>query len=146
MTGRRFLFRLPKGADIHESLYAFCRQEGVRRAWVSVIGATTRTRLGYYDQRRRRYFDREFRGALEILSCTGNVSLKEGEPFAHLHAILGDGKYRVLGGHLFASEVFAAEVSVEEIPGPALRRVPDPETGLALWKSSLSPKKKQKSR
>ena len=133
-AGRSFVFRLPKGADIGESLTAFCLKKGVRRAWLTLIGATTKARLGYYDQRRRRYCDKEFRGEMEILSASGNVSLKDGKPFAHIHATLGDAKYRVWGGHLLASEVFAAEAWLQELPGPALVRLPDPETGLALWK------------
>lgn len=131
--GRSFLFRLPKGSDIGVEVAAACRRAKVRCAWVQAIGATTKARLGYYDQRRRRYFEKEFRGEMEILHCVGNVSLKDGVPFAHLHAALGDGKYRVWGGHLFASEVFAAEVLIQELRGPAPVRLPDPATGLSLW-------------
>ena len=133
-AGRCFLFRLPKGSDIHERLAAFCRRNNVRCAAVTIIGATEEVRLGYYDLRRRKYFNRAFKGAMEILSCLGNVSLKEGEPFAHLHAVMGDSKLRVRGGHLFpGSKLFAAEVYLRELRGQELARRPDPQTGLALW-------------
>jgi len=131
--GRSFLFRLPKGADIHERLAAFCRRNKIHCAAVTIIGATLEARLGYYDQRRRKYFSRVLKGDREILSCLGNITLKDGQPFAHLHAVMGDSKLRVLGGHLFpGSKLFAAEVYLRELRGRLVRR-PDPETGLALW-------------
>ncbi|MFA6028709.1 MAG: DUF296 domain-containing protein [Elusimicrobiota bacterium] len=133
-SGRSFLFRLPKGSDIGIEVAAACRRAKVRCAWVQAIGATVKARLGYYDQRRRRYSEKEFRGEMEILHCSGNVSFKDGVPFAHLHAALADAKYRVWGGHLFASEVFAAEVWLQELRGPAPVRLSDPKTGLALWR------------
>ena len=89
--------------------------------------------LGTYDPRKGKYLQKTLKGDLEILSCTGNVSLKEGQPFAHLHAVMGDKRLRAFGGHLFASKVFAAEVFLTEPRGPALVRQPDPDTGLALW-------------
>jgi len=132
--GRCFLFRLAKGADIHERLNAFCRRNKVRCAAITVIGATEEVRLGYYDQNRRKYFNRAFKGDMEILSCVGNLTLKDGEPFAHLHAVMGDSKLRVRGGHLFpGSKVFAAEVYLHELRGRELVRRPDLQTGLALW-------------
>jgi hypothetical protein len=131
--GRAFLFRIPKGSDLQERIAAFCRKHRVATAAVSAIGATDSVTLGYYDQRKGRYFQKTLKGDLEILSCSGNVSLKEGQPFAHLHAVMGDAKLRVSGGHLFASKVFAAEVFLSELKGPALVRRPDLQTGLALW-------------
>lgn len=89
--------------------------------------------LGYFDQRKGAYVQKTFLGDLEILSCSGNISLKEGRPFPHLHAVMGDKRLRAFGGHLFASKVFAAEVFLREVGGPPLARLPDPETGLALW-------------
>lgn len=102
---------------------------------MSVIGATSLATIGYYDQATHQYHKKAFRGEMEIVSCLGNVSLKEGKAFLHLHAVLGDTKLRCWGGHLFpGSMVFAAEASIQELKGPRLERVPDPGTGLALWR------------
>ncbi|MBI3298998.1 MAG: DNA-binding protein [Elusimicrobia bacterium] len=135
MPTRRFLFSLPLGSDIHERVTAFCVENKVRKGWISIIGAVDEAKLGYYDQARHRYHDRVFKEDLEIVSCQGNVSLKEGKPFLHLHAALGDTELRTWSGHLFpGSRVFAAEVCIQEVGGAPLARLPDASTGLALWK------------
>lgn len=133
--GRAFLFRMKQGSDILESLTAFCEREKVKAAAISVIGATSEVTVGYYDQVRHEYHRKTFRQEMEILSCLGNASLKEGKPFLHLHAAMGDVELRVWGGHLFpGSKVFAAEAHVQELDGPERARFPDAATGLALWK------------
>lgn len=133
-AARAHLFRLPKGSDILEALTDYCRRRRIRLAAVQLIGATSKVCFGYYDQRRRVYVKRTFRQEMEILSGAGNVSLKDGRPFLHLHVVMGDVRLKAWGGHLFpGSEVFAAEALITELDGPALERSPDPETGLALW-------------
>ena len=131
--GRHFLLRLPGGCDILGFLTEFCAVKKVRCAAVSLIGATYEATIGYYDQVKHAYARTTYRQEMEIVSCTGNVSLKDGKPFLHLHAVLGDTELRCFGGHLFpGSKVFAAEAHVQELKG-ARARVPDPATGLALW-------------
>lgn len=133
-VGRTFLFRLEKGSDLLEGLASFCVGHKVRCATISLIGAVTEARIGYYEQVKRVYVQKTLRGELEILHCVGNLSLKDGKPFPHLHISLGDTRFRMWGGHLFpGSKVFAAEVCVTELRGPARVRGLDPETGLSLW-------------
>ena len=131
---RRFIFPLPRQSDIHEQITAFCVKKNIRKGWINVLGATEEVKLGTYDQARHEYHHRVFKEELEIVSCMGNVSLKEGKPFLHLHAALGDTRLRMWGGHLFpGSQVFAAEVCIQEVEGAALKRLPDTSTGLFLW-------------
>ena len=55
-------------------------------------------------------------------------------PFLHAHATFADATGACVGGHLLRGiEVFAAEVMIREISGVSLVRLPDEETGLALW-------------
>ncbi|MDE2292741.1 MAG: DNA-binding protein [Elusimicrobia bacterium] len=135
---REFMFSLPRRSDIHAQVEAFCREKKVRKGWINVLGATEEVALGYYDQVRHVYERKVFKEEMEIVSCVGNVSIKDGKPFLHLHAAMGDTKLRLWGGHLFpGSKVFAAEVSLREVSGPALVRRPDPSTGLTLWPCKL---------
>jgi predicted DNA-binding protein with PD1-like motif len=128
------LGRLPKGGDLLAALCARCAEQGVRRGGVQVIGALERARLAYYRQREQRYVERTFDRHLEILAGLGNVSLKDGEPFVHLHLTLGDEDFGCLGGHaLPGCVVFAAEALILPLEGPALVRAPDKPTGLPLW-------------
>lgn len=131
--------RLEKGADIIQSLEKFCVEKKIQAAWVNVIGALDRGTISYYDQREKKYHHQPLAGEYEIVSCSGNISLKEGKPFAHLHIALSDTDYQTWGGHLWPGtvSVFAAEFVLFELSGndPAgvLERCEDVETGLALW-------------
>lgn len=135
MPARRFVFALPRHSDIHDQVTRFCVKNKVRKGWINILGAVAESKLGYYSQVQHTYHHRVFKEELEIVACVGNVSLKDGAPFLHLHAALGDTKLRTWGGHLFpGSKVFAAEVCVQEVEGPPLKREPDASTGLALWR------------
>ena len=71
---------------------------------------------------------------LEILSCTGNISIKEGRPFVHAHIMLADIHGATIGGHLFSDTVvFAGEIEIVELVGTPLERRHDEVTGLMLW-------------
>ncbi|WP_373531834.1 PPC domain-containing DNA-binding protein [Vampirovibrio sp.] len=131
--------RLEKGADIIQSLERFCRDKGIQAGWVNVIGALDRGTISYYHQQEKVYRHHPLNGDYEIVSCTGNISLKDGQPFAHLHIVLSDTSYQTWGGHLWPGtvSVFAAEFVLFELagetPAETLNRCPDVETGLALW-------------
>ncbi len=69
-----------------------------------------------------------------MISCTGNVTLKQGAPFVHAHALFGDRSGGAFGGHLMSpSIVFAAEIHILELSGQPPERIHDPATGLYLW-------------
>ena len=73
-------------------------------------------------------------GNFEIVSCSGNISLKESEIFVHAHIVLADDKSQCFGGHLMPGCIlFAGEYYIQELAGGKFRRKYDPETGLALW-------------
>ena len=70
--------------------------------------------------------------ALEVLTLSGNCSNKEGEPFLHLHVILGRRDFSLLGGHLKEARVHPTlEVWLRTETTPAHRRQ-DEGTGLYL--------------
>jgi predicted DNA-binding protein with PD1-like motif len=72
---------------------------------------------------------------MEIVSLYGNISLKDGKPFAHVHVVLSDAKGNGRGGHLLPGRtpVFACELIIEEFDGEPPVRLNDENTGLALW-------------
>ncbi|CAO0820532.1 conserved hypothetical protein [Desulfarculales bacterium] len=83
------------------------------------VGAVvTRARSGYYDQAARVYSFMDLNHDLEILALMGNVLLKDGKPFVHVHVTLGNYQGRTFGGHLAEScEVFACEFEIEQNAG-----------------------------
>lgn len=131
--GTAYLGRLPEGGDIAASLTELCREEGVRAGWISAIGTVRRAVLGYFDQETQVYLRIPVEEEMEVVSCQGNVSLKEGQPFVHLHIVLSGRRGETLSGHLFESEIFVGEFYVQEMEGPDLERVADPTSGLSLW-------------
>jgi uncharacterized protein len=133
-AGRRFVGRLPHGGDLITALETFCARHEIQIAVFSLIGAVSKATLGAYDQKQQVYVTFTAEGSLEILSCTGNISIKEGRPFVHAHVILCDEGGKTIGGHLFPGTViFAGEAQITELNGPPLAREYDPTTGLMLW-------------
>ncbi|MEO2152751.1 MAG: DUF296 domain-containing protein, partial [Thermococcus sp.] len=74
----------------------------------------------------------ELFGTFELLTLLGNVSIKDGRPFAHLHVTLGNASGDVFGGHLMRGEVFVAELYVQELLGEPLVRK-ERGNNLSLW-------------
>lgn len=136
-AGRRFVGCLSHSGDLVVMLEAFCIRHEITAAVFSLIGAVSKATLGTYDQAQQVYVTFTAEGDLEILSCTGNISLKEGKPFVHAHIILAGEGGKTIGGHLFpGTVVFAGEVHMVELKGPQLMREYDQTTGLMLWQMS----------
>ena len=121
--GRSFLARLDHGAEIIGQIADVARERRIRAAAISTVGALTRADLGFYDQTGQEYRVRAVEEPVEIASCTGNISLIEGEPFVHSHAVLADSSGRVLAGHLVRGTIFAAELFVQELAEANLHRL-----------------------
>lgn len=133
-TGRAFLARLPHAADLLDAIRQVCIDNQVKMATVAVIGALTKVTLGYYNQEGKEYLNRTLSGGYEIVSLTGNLSLKEGEPMVHAHLVISDDKGNCLAGHLMSpSTIFAGELFIQELQGKQLNRHYDQTTGLHLW-------------
>ncbi|AEC52358.1 hypothetical protein PNA2_1443 [Pyrococcus sp. NA2] len=134
--GRVYMFRVPKGEEIVEYIARICEKEGIRVGTVNGIGTLKNPKIGYFLEEEKRYKVIELEGTYELLSLMGNISLKDGRPFVHVHVTLGDHEGRVFGGHLIEGKVFVAEVVIQELKGDILERKPT-EDGLALWPLTL---------
>jgi uncharacterized protein len=131
--GRWMLARLDCGSEIVASISGLASDMGLTVGTFSVVGALSRAEIGFYDQSEHQYKKIVVDEPVEIASCLGNISLKDGKPFVHAHAVLSLSDCRTLGGHLNSGSVFAAEVSLTELTGSSLVREHDPLTGLFLW-------------
>jgi len=134
-TGKVILERLPHGSDLLEAITDLARKNDVETGTVIAIGAVKRARIGFYDQITREYRERDIMEPMEITSCLGNISTKDGEIFVHAHVNLADREGQVVGGHLCPGTlIFAAECRISELRGDYLERGYDETTGLSLWK------------
>jgi uncharacterized protein len=135
--GQQFLARLPKGLDLLDAITDEFRSRSVRSGAFNLIGALTKAVIGFYDPNEQKYSFKEFNEDLEIVSCIGNISEKDGEVFAHAHILVADQNFQCFGGHLGpGSIIFASELWGMEIPGHIMRREYDQATGLMLWAKS----------
>jgi predicted DNA-binding protein with PD1-like motif len=127
--------RLPPGADLLEELNRLARAEGVELGALAGIGALRKAAVGIFDVAKREYIVNSFDEEMEICALTGNVSLKEGEPFVHAHLSLSSREGHAFGGHVMPGcEIFVAEVTLWEFEGARLERRPQADCGgLALW-------------
>jgi predicted DNA-binding protein with PD1-like motif len=131
--GRIFLARLDHGADIISQITNLAEENGIETGALSAIGALSRAKLAYYDQLSHEYDTFSLEEPVELASCSGNISMRDGRPFVHAHAVLSDRTGRTFGGHLTSGTIFAAELYLEELSGLPLKRVSDSITGLNLW-------------
>ena len=132
--GRVFVGRLATGSDLVEEIQAFCTVEGIRAAWVSLVGAVTKATFGYYEQHEHRYIELTSDQHHEISGFIGNISMRDDKPVLHAHATFAERDGGSLGGHLLPGcTIFVGEVTIREMTGVDLIRTPDEATGLALW-------------
>lgn len=134
-AGRHLLAKLPYGSDLIPTLEEFSISEKIQTAIFSMIGAVSCVTLGYYDQKLQVYVTTKKKEPLEIAHCTGNITIKDGKPAIHVHAVLSNQEGRVYAGHIFSkTTIFAGEIYIQPLLGAPLERVYDENTGLFLWK------------
>ena len=119
----RIFIRLETGDDVHSSLVAAAAEHGVGSGWFNGIGAARDVLLGYYDLERRDYDRTAVEGEVEIASASGPLSVLDGKPHVHLHAVVSDRNCVTRGGHLFRA-----------VTAATLERTLDEATGLNLWR------------
>jgi predicted DNA-binding protein with PD1-like motif len=126
---------LKKGADIIGGLTQVIKERGITVGVVSGIGAVTEAHIGYFNAQTKKYEEVHFRENMEILSLRGNVSIKDGDVFPHLHVVLSKRDFSAVGGHLYAgTTVYAFEFEIVSMEGAPFVRQFDNDTGLFLWK------------
>jgi hypothetical protein len=129
---REFVARLDHGRDWRRQIEAFAADEDVTAAFFLGLGAVQDVELFFYDQDVQEYELVTFDEPLEVAACVGNISLLDGEPFAHTHAVLSRGDGSTVAGHLDAATTFAGELYVREFDA-TLERDHDETTDLDLW-------------
>lgn len=126
----RFIVRIEAGERVVASLLDFLRREGVGFANLSRQGLSAR--LGFWKPDQRADDDREFDEQLEVVSFVGNASVRDGEPFLHLHVALGRADLSVVGGHLDEAVVHPTIEVWLRTEDVDVQRRRDPATGLDL--------------
>jgi predicted DNA-binding protein with PD1-like motif len=130
---RNLLVRAEHDSDLVQFITELAEKKGITAAAFTAIGALKRAKLGFYDQEKNEYQEIIVDSPQELASCIGNISIKNGKPFVHVHAVLADKDGSTKAGHLFEGIVFAAEIHLRELKGAKLERKYSETTNLSLW-------------
>ena len=124
------IYSLKAGAKVPEDILSIARKEKISTARVEAIGGVRELRLAYFNHDVKKYEEHDFREFMEVTGLMGNLTLKDGKPFLHVHGTFGRKDLSVLAGHVVSALVFPLlEVVVTPTKNRALRRFDD-ELGL----------------
>ena len=129
----RVFLTLAEGDFINRTFEIFAKAKEVGCAWLNGIGALENPEIGYYSIDDKTYHQKHFKGEFELTSLIGNITMKEGKPFAHTHITFSDTNYKVFGGHLFDARITAAGEFLMQLGNDKITREINHEIGLPLW-------------
>lgn len=130
----KYVLSLDNHVEIMAALNAFCKELDIYAGSVSGLGAVSEATFRFLDPATKQYVDKTFSEQMEITNLTGNISIKDGEPYLHVHVTAGRRDYSCIGGHLLQARINGAcELVVEDFRDGWLGRRFDPETGLNLY-------------
>ncbi len=122
------------GDEIIAALLTVAAKEKISLGKVEGIGAVNAFKIGLFDVTRKQYYVKPYRGAYEIVSLLGNLSLKDGEPYVHCHLAAADADNSVVGGHLNEAVISGVgELIITVIEGSVEREF-SPEIGLNVFR------------
>ena len=120
------IYSLKAGARIPDDILALAKREKMVTARVEAIGGVEKLRLAYFNHHTKRYEEHDFEEFLEVTGILGNVTLKDGKPFLHIHGTFGRSDLSTLAGHVMTAKVFPLlEVVITPTKNRALRRFDD---------------------
>lgn len=135
-TNNAMIAVLDRGEELHEQLGILTKNNGLTAAWLSGLGGAMNVTLGFYDLSTKSYKWQDFNEPLEIVSLTGNLSIKDGQPFWHVHGVFSGADYKAISGHVKSMTIgLTGELRIEPLE-VQLERSLDETTGLQLLQNS----------
>ncbi|HEV3144480.1 MAG TPA: PPC domain-containing DNA-binding protein [Gemmataceae bacterium] len=129
---RTYLLVFRTGQEVMKGLTAFARKHKLEAGTLTGIGALNGAALGFFDPEKKAYVRERQSAQFELLSLNGNLALRDGEPFFHVHVTLGRLDGPAWGGHLFEASVLpTVEIVLTTYPTP-MRRKTDAAWGIPL--------------
>jgi predicted DNA-binding protein with PD1-like motif len=120
------IYSLKAGAKIPDDILSIAKKEKIATARVEAIGGVEQLTLAYFNHESKKYEEHDFKEFLEVTGIMGNITLKEGKPFLHIHGTFGRRDLSTVAGHVMAAKVFPLlEVVVTPTKNRALRRFDD---------------------
>jgi predicted DNA-binding protein with PD1-like motif len=121
-----------KGDEAMSGLTDFAIQNRIDDAHFTGIGAVNGATLAWLDPAAKLYHRIPVTQQVEVLSLVGDMTIFNGKPIVHMHAVLGRPDGTTIGGHVFELDVnptLEVIVTVNTVP---LRRKPDDASGMKV--------------
>ena len=128
--GNLIVFRFEDGKDVVEGLGHVARERQIQSGVIlSGIGMLRDFEIAFYSRDKMEYVTTRLDEPVELLSFSGNISMRNNEPFFHLHVSLAKEDGSAIGGHLEKATVHnTLEGAIMELSEVKLSR--DSETGI----------------
>jgi predicted DNA-binding protein with PD1-like motif len=132
--GGTYVLKIERGEAVIGAITDLCKSRKIENGSFSGIGAVKGLTCGYYALDERKYYFTDYDELVEVVSLTGNIALKEGEPFVHAHGVFTNTKNEAFGGHI--KEMLSGVVVeiVLEVFDAGIERAYDEGTGLFLMR------------
>ena len=121
-----------QGDEAVAALTQFARAERLEASQITAVGGFERATVGWFDRAAKHFRHIPVDEPSEVLSLIGDVAEGEDGPSLNMHVVLGLSDGTTRGGHLIEGRVFPTlEIIVTEAPAE-LRKVMQPDLGIAL--------------
>ena len=131
--GFNWLVRIEKGEELISKLTELIERENIPTCWISGLGATTKTTLGFYNLEAGEYEWQTVDELMEITSLQGNIAWADEKPKLHIHGSFSKRDLSAIGGHI--KELYAGgtiEIFLHKWYEGQVTRSKDSEVGLEL--------------
>lgn len=138
--GRVIVARVMPDEDLIDSIVIIVKKYDINAGLINAIGALKKFTIGYFNLKTKKYNFKTYEEDVELISCMGNISYKNGEnmdkngePIVHLHIAVGRSDNSIIGGHLSQPSIISVtgEIYISEI-SQKIYRVNEPKFNLAL--------------
>jgi len=120
---RIHVLRVDQGKEVLREILRVCEESDIKAAIILGLGLLSRGKIAFFDIETQSYRYMDLEEPMELASLVGNVSLKEGKPFAHVHVVLGNERV-ALAGHLIEGYVGGTvEITIFELEGELVRDI-----------------------
>ncbi len=132
-TGKIIFARLFEDEDLLDTITQTAKKARIKAGFFVLIGTLKKAKMGFFHE--GQYQPIEMAEQVEVVSCMGNISIKENEPFVHAHIAVSNRRGEVFGGHVLPGCIIAAtgELVLVETVDVKLQRKLDDKTQLYLW-------------
>ena len=101
----RYQLRFDSGEGLADKLLRWLARHRIGYATLTGLGAVSRATVAYWNAETRQYEHHVLDEQLEVVSLIGNVTIKDGAPFTHIHVTLGGPDLSIRGGHFIDATV-----------------------------------------